>query len=226
LAWLLWRGCKLFPCPSLNRSITHHQLQVLGIALTDTFGTPAFLNAFRKPISTPQSDPSPKDNNGKTFAQVYTGVRQDSGDPTFFVRTVREFYDREGITDKKVVVFSDSLDIEHCLEYKTIAEEAGFTPTFGVGTFFTSKCITLTATILFANLSLDDYINTTTQEKSKPLNIVIKIATANGRPAVKLSDNLGKNTGDHEKVLEVKKTLGYVEQDWKDGDERNRWTPK
>jgi len=54
---------------------------------------------------------------------------------------VREFYDREGITDKKVVVFSDSLDIEHCLEYKTIAEEAGFTPTFGVGTFFTSMLI-------------------------------------------------------------------------------------
>ncbi|CAI7606844.1 unnamed protein product [Penicillium manginii] len=183
---------------------------VLGIALTDTFGTPAFLDAFRKPISTPKSDPAPKHNGEvKTFAQVYTGVRQDSGDPTFFVKTVREFYDREGITDKKVVVFSDSLDIEHCLEYKTIAEEAGFTPTFGVGTFFTN-----------------DYLNTTTQEKSKPLNIVIKIATANGRPAVKLSDNLGKNTGDHEKVLEVKKTLGYVEQDWKDGDERNRWTQK
>lgn len=52
---------------------------------------------------------------------------------------VREFYDRQHITDKKTVVFSDSLDIEHCLEYKTIAEEAGFTPTFGVGTFFTSE---------------------------------------------------------------------------------------
>jgi nicotinate phosphoribosyltransferase len=52
---------------------------------------------------------------------------------------VREFYDSQGITDKKTVVFSDSLDIEHCLEYKAIAEEAGFNPTFGVGTFFTSK---------------------------------------------------------------------------------------
>jgi nicotinate phosphoribosyltransferase len=52
---------------------------------------------------------------------------------------LRDFYDREGITDKKTMVFSDSLDIEHCLEYKVIAEEAGFQPTFGVGTFFTSK---------------------------------------------------------------------------------------
>jgi nicotinate phosphoribosyltransferase len=127
--------------------------QVLGIALTDTFGTPAFLDAFRKPIRAApvQSDASTNppvttdihvDNSKstQTYAQVYTGVRQDSGDPTYFVKMVREFYDREGITDKKTVVFSDSLNIEHCLEYKAIAEEAGFNPTFGVGTFFTSKC--------------------------------------------------------------------------------------
>lgn len=77
----------------------------------------------------------------KTYAQAYTGVRQDSGDPTYFVKMVRDFYDREGITEKKTVVFSDSLDIEHCLEYKTISEEAHFQPVFGVGTFFTSTSI-------------------------------------------------------------------------------------
>lgn len=51
----------------------------------------------------------------------------------------REFYDKQGITDKKVVVFSDSLNVESCLEYKHIAEEAGFQPVFGVGTYLTSK---------------------------------------------------------------------------------------
>lgn len=141
--------------------------------MTDTFGTPAFLDAFRKPIpeytsagvgavstlpsganttveSSVQSEATteapiaaPVHNGGnhpvKTYAQAYTGVRQDSGDPTYFVKMVRDFYDREGITDRKTVVFSDSLDIEHCLEYKTIAEESQFTPVFGVGTFFTSK---------------------------------------------------------------------------------------
>ncbi|KKK19959.1 hypothetical protein P175DRAFT_0523306 [Aspergillus ochraceoroseus IBT 24754] len=174
---------------------------VLGIALTDTFGTPAFLDAFRKPIDGQDETPC------KTYAQVYTGIRQDSGDPTYFVKMAREFYDREGITDTKVVVFSDSLDIEHCLEYKTIAEEAGFKPTFGVGTFFTN-----------------DYTHKSTGEKSKPLNIVIKISTANGEPAVKLSDNMGKNTGDKATVQSVKKRLGYVEQVWEEGDESSRWT--
>lgn len=51
----------------------------------------------------------------------------------------REFYDSVGIKDKKVIVFSDSLNTDRCLEYKKVAEEHGFSPSFGVGTFFTSK---------------------------------------------------------------------------------------
>lgn len=70
---------------------------------------------------------------------------------------------------------------------------------------------------------LDDFTNKSNGQKSKPLNIVIKIASANGRPAVKLSDNMGKNTGDSAKVQEVKKKLGYTEQAWAEGDEANRW---
>lgn len=66
-------------------------------------------------------------------------MRQDSGDPLYFVKMLREFYDREGIKDRKTIVFSDSLNVEHCLEYRVIAEEAGFQPIFGVGTYLTSK---------------------------------------------------------------------------------------
>lgn len=52
---------------------------------------------------------------------------------------VRDFYDNEGITGEKTVVFSDSLNIDLCIEYRQIALESGFKPVFGVGTFFTSK---------------------------------------------------------------------------------------
>lgn len=36
-------------------------------------------------------------NVRKSYAEVFTGVRQDSGDAMLFIKTMREFYDREGI---------------------------------------------------------------------------------------------------------------------------------
>ncbi|KAG0645613.1 Nicotinate phosphoribosyltransferase [Hyphodiscus hymeniophilus] len=190
---------------------------VLAIALTDTFGTPAFLRAFRQPIPelttiTPGAAASGAELKGrerkraKTFAEVFSGVRQDSGDPAQFVKAMRDFYDKEGIKEKKTIVFSDSLNIDLCLEYKKISDEAGFLTSFGVGTFFTN-----------------DFIQQSTGKKSTPLNIVIKLSSADGNAAVKISDNIGKNTGDKAVVEKVKRELGYVEKDWEQGDESTRW---
>ncbi|KAI1174269.1 nicotinate phosphoribosyltransferase [Nemania sp. FL0916] len=170
---------------------------VLGIALTDTFGTPAFLKSFSRPMGS---------NSSRTYAQVFTGVRQDSGDPATFVKIMRKFYDNHGIKEKKTIVFSDALDIEKCIEYKRVSDEQGFQSSFGVGTYLTN-----------------DFTQLTTGKKSVPLNIVIKLSSATGNPAVKISDNIGKNTGDSAKVAEVKKLLGYVEEDWEGGDETKRW---
>ncbi|KAI1433836.1 nicotinate phosphoribosyltransferase [Xylaria sp. CBS 124048] len=178
---------------------------VLGIALTDTFGTPAFLRSFSKPIRY-DSPEAPQADGSRTYAQAFTGVRQDSGDPATFVKLMREFYDSQGITDKKTIVFSDALDIEKCLEYKRISDEQGFLSSFGVGTFLTN-----------------DFTQLSTGKKSVPLNIVIKLSSASGNPAVKISDNAGKNTGDATKVAEVKKLLNYEEKEWEGGDETKRW---
>ncbi|KAK3393753.1 Quinolinate phosphoribosyl transferase [Podospora didyma] len=198
---------------------------VLGIALTDTFGTPEFLNAFSKPViiteAAPKTSRKPSiadsfisavtalpntHKEKKTYAEIFTGVRQDSGDPKTFVKVMRKFYDEQGIQDKKVIVFSDSLNIERCLEYKQAADEAGFQATFGVGTFFTN-----------------DFVHMSTGKKSTPLNIVIKLSSAGGGPAIKISDNIGKNTGDKATVEKVKRELGYIEKEWVDGDETARW---
>ncbi|KAF2667131.1 nicotinate phosphoribosyltransferase [Microthyrium microscopicum] len=171
--------------------------KTLSIALTDTFGTRAFLEGFKKPVDAAVPEIS--------YASEFTGVRQDSGDPKDFVKTMESFYKDLGI-EGKTMVFSDSLDVEKCLEYKKVCEEAGFISSFGVGTFLTN-----------------DFHNLSDGKKSVPLNIVIKLGSASGKPAIKISDNIGKNTGDEAKVAEVKKRLGYVEKNWEEGDETHRW---
>ncbi|KJZ76173.1 hypothetical protein HIM_04629 [Hirsutella minnesotensis 3608] len=183
----------------------------LSVTLTDTFGTPEFLRSFSLPIR-PLADATAidsfqtPDGSFKTYAELFTGVRQDSGDPAEYVKIMRAYYDQQGIKDKKTIVFSDSLNIERCIEYKRIADEFGFQSTFGVGTFLTN-----------------DFTHLKTGTKSVPLNIVIKLSSAAGRPAVKISDNVGKNTGNKEVVEQVKRELGYVEREWKEGDETARW---
>ncbi|KAF2103025.1 nicotinate phosphoribosyltransferase [Rhizodiscina lignyota] len=209
---------------------------VLGIALTDTFGTKDFLRAFARPIpkttiakpgaaatlpstgpqeeegsitdTKPPIEAPQEDGEGAThtYAQVFTGVRQDSGNPEEFVKTMRQFYDEQGIKEEKTIVFSDSLNVDLCDKYKKQAEAAGFRPSFGIGTFLTN-----------------DYARKSTGQKSVPLNIVIKISKAAGRPCIKISDNIGKNTGDSETVANVKQRLGYSEKEWVDGDEKTRW---
>jgi nicotinate phosphoribosyltransferase len=179
---------------------------VLGIALTDTFGTQNFLEAFKKPVPALEGTGENERSKLPSFAEVFTGVRQDSGDPETFAKTMRKFYDEQGIKAKKAVVFSDSLNVELCLRYKKAAEEVNLQPSFGVGTFLTN-----------------DFVRISTGHKSVPLNIVIKISSAGGRPAVKISDNIGKNTGDSATVADVKRRLGYAEKVWNDGDESTRW---
>lgn len=178
---------------------------VLSIALTDTFGTPAFLKAFTRPA--PDSHTTENINwNNPSYAQVFTGTRQDSGDPLDFIQMMRTFYDAQGIKDPKTIVFSDSLNVEKCIKYKQATEAAGLTPAFGVGTFFTN-----------------DFWHLISNDKSVPLNIVIKLADAKGVPAVKLSDDKGKNMGPEDLVRKVKGEIGYTDKSWVGGDEAHRW---
>lgn len=146
----------------------------LAIALTDTFGTQDFLRSFSLPVRPVEGGFTAEtfkraDGTVKTYAELFTGVRQDSGDPSQYSKQMADYYKQQGITDKKVIVFSDSLNIERCLEYKTVAEDLGFQPTFGVGTFLTN-----------------DFTHLKTGTKSVPLNIVIKLSSAAGRQAIKI----------------------------------------
>ncbi|KAI5809838.1 Quinolinate phosphoribosyl transferase [Peziza echinospora] len=215
---------------------------VLSIALTDTFGTELFLECFKKPrvplpttstttpapTSTTTTTATPQDTQDTlTYAELFDGVRQDSGDPKWFIKMMKVFYDTleretgrsvcavgsDGVKGRKTIVFSDSLNTDLCLEYRRCAEDHGFRSSFGVGTDLTN-----------------DFVHASTPtKKSTPLNIVIKISSAAGNYAVKISDNPGKNTGDKKTVEEAKREIGYVDRLWKGetgedlGDERFRW---
>ncbi|CAA7265593.1 unnamed protein product [Cyclocybe aegerita] len=145
------------------------------IALTDTFTTTAFFKDFA---------------SDSELAHRWTGLRQDSGDPFTFGPRVKEMYEALGIPHaSKTIIFSDSLDVDKCLKIKKQCDELGFAKvSFGIGTFLTN-----------------DFRVASTGEKSKALNIVIKLASVGDKPCVKLSDDLTKTTGDQDTVDHVKR---------------------
>lgn len=109
-------------------------------------------------------------------ARKWKGVRQDSGDPFHFVDDVVAHYNACGIDpSSKTVLFSDSLDVDRCLKLADYCKERGVNCGFGIGTFLTN-----------------DFHQKNSTDRSKPMNIVIKLSNVDGHAAVKISDDLLK----------------------------------
>ncbi|KAG5219957.1 nicotinate phosphoribosyltransferase [Salix suchowensis] len=86
--------------------------EALQIALTDTFSTQAFFKSFG---ANPER------------ANKWTGLRQDSGDPFAFAPVAKEVYNQLGIdTSQKVIVYSDSLNVERCIQLQKQCADIGF----------------------------------------------------------------------------------------------------
>ncbi len=94
----------------------------LGIALSDTLGTDAFLRDF-----------------DLYFAKLYDGLRQDSGDPFEWGEKVIQHYEKLGIDPKtKTLVFSDGLTIKKAVEINNYFNEKTIV-SFGIGTHLSNN---------------------------------------------------------------------------------------
>ncbi len=60
-------------------------------------------------------------------ANKWTGLRQDSGDPFAFAPAAKEVYNQLGIDIRqKVIVYSDSLNVERCIQLQKQCTDIGF----------------------------------------------------------------------------------------------------
>lgn len=154
----------------------------------------AWVNVFQGSLGITLTDTYTTDSFFKSFslkqAKLFDGVRCDSGDVLDFTDKAIRFYEENRIDPtSKTIVYSDSLNID---EVKRIKEYVNnrVHDTYGIGTYFTNDV------------------------GVKPLNMVVKLSKI--KPdlkgefldTVKLSDVMGKNTGNAREIEICKLTLG------------------
>nr|CAD6602682.1 nicotinate phosphoribosyltransferase [Rhizobium sp. TCK] len=115
----------------------------------------------------------------------WTGFRPDSAPPIEGGEKIIDWWQRMGRDPRsKLLIFSDGLDVDAIIDtYRHF--EGRVRMSFGWGTNLTND---------FAGCA-PQYV-----ESLKPISLVCKVSEANGRPAVKLSDNPRKATGDPTEV--------------------------
>ena len=110
-----------------------------------------------------------RDFSDPYFGKLYDGLRHDSGSPFEWGEKAISMYQQMGIDPlTKTLIFSDSLNFRRMIEiycyFKGRAKVS-----FGIGT------------------------NLTNDVGNQPLDMVIKLVSANGRPVAKISDEPGKS---------------------------------
>lgn len=133
------------------------------IALTDTFTVNLFFSQF----------------TGRQ-AELYLGLRHDSGDPFQFCEQAIAFYQERGIDpETKLLLFSDGIDVQ--LAKRLLNQVTGrIQLAFGIGTFLTN-----------------DFPLGTNR------GMIIKLTGINGKPAVKITSDPAKAVGDPEAVKQL-----------------------
>lgn len=149
----------------------------LRIILPDTYGTEGFLK------------------NAPDWLAGWTGIRVDSGDPAKGAEAaIRWWQDRGEDPSKKLIIFSDGLDVDK-IEELHAQFNGRVRVSFGWGTLLTN-----------------DFRGLVPEDGLAPFSLVCKAMAANGRPTVKLSDNPNKATGPESEISRYKRVFGIGRQ--------------
>ena len=125
----------------------------------------------------------------------WTGIRIDSGDPAEGAETAIAWWQKNGQDPRqKLVIFSDGLDVAQIRDlYQRFHGRVKLA--FGWGTLLTN-----------------DFRGLDPEDRLAPFSLVCKAVAANGRPTVKLSDNLAKAMGPPDEVERYKRVFAMTEQ--------------
>lgn len=158
-------------------------LDTVRLAESQKFMLQSWVNEYRGDLGIALSDTLGTNKFLKDFdlyfAKLYDGIRHDSGDPIDWGHKIIDHYKKLRINPKtKTLLFSDSLNFDKAYDiYKEFEDETNVT--FGIGTFI-----------------MNDF-----EPLLKPINIVMKLQTVNGKPVAKLSDDEGKTMCEDEDFL-------------------------
>lgn len=130
--------------------------------------------------------------NAPSFLSGWRGQRQDSGDPIVEGERYIKWLEVQNVDPKtKVTIFSDGLDVKPMKEISKYFKGRHISP-FGWGTLLTNNV----SGVIPGN---SDF---------RPFSMVIKVAEVDGRPCVKLSNNIEKATGPTSEVERYIKVFG------------------
>src|SRR5690606_20586136 len=123
----------------------------------------------------------------------WTGFRPDSAPPIEGGERILHWWRERGRDPaEKLIIFSDGLDVD-TIEKAYLHFRGRVRMAFGWGTNLTND---------FEDCAPDH------NDSLRAISLVCKVTSANGRPAVKLSDNPEKATGDLEEIERYIKVFG------------------
>ena len=127
------------------------------------------------------------------WLESWTGMRIDSGDPMEGAKAAIDWWVARGQDPKtKRLIFSDGLDVAEIEDLNTRFGSQAMV-SFGWGTLLTNDFRGVDAGLA-------------------PFSLVCKAVSANGRAAVKLSDNVGKALGPRDEIARYKRVFALEKQ--------------